>query len=91
VFQPCVTFNYLNTYDFFRQRVYKLEETGHDVTDKEKALEKAFEWGDRIPIGILYKREGPLYRDILPQLAEKPLVKQKIEDTNITAMMESLM
>ncbi len=91
VFQPCVTFNYLNTYDFFRQRVYKLEETGHDVTDKQRALEKAFEWGDRIPIGILYKKEQPLYRDNLPQLAEKPLARQKIEDINITPTMESLM
>ena len=50
VFQPCVTFNYLNTYDWFRQRVYKLEEEGHDVTDRGKALEKAFESLETISI-----------------------------------------
>lgn len=91
VFQPCVTFNYLNTYDFFRKRVYKLEETGHDVTDKQKALEKAFEWGDKIPIGVLYKVERPTYRDSLPQLAEKPLIKQKIEGTDITDILAEFM
>jgi 2-oxoglutarate ferredoxin oxidoreductase subunit beta len=91
VFQPCVTFNYLNTYDFFRKRVYKLEETGHDVTDKQKALEKAFEWGDKIPIGILYKVERPTYQDGLPQLAEKPLIKQKIEGTDITDILAEFM
>ncbi len=91
VFQPCVTFNYLNTYDFFRKRVYKLEKTGHDITDKQKALEKAFEWGDKIPIGVLYKVERPTYRDSLPQLAEKPLIKQKIEGTDITDILAEFM
>ncbi|MGQ9461002.1 MAG: thiamine pyrophosphate-dependent enzyme [Candidatus Bathyarchaeaceae archaeon] len=90
VFQPCVTFNYLNTYDWFKGRVYKLEEENHDVTDKEKALEKAFEWGDRIPTGVFYREKRPIYRDGLSHLAEKPLVRQKVEDVDITALMEDL-
>jgi 2-oxoglutarate ferredoxin oxidoreductase subunit beta len=90
VFQPCVTFNRVNTYDFFKKRVYKLEETDHDVTDKQKALEKALEWGDKIPIGILYKVERPTYRDSLPQLAEKPLTKQEIKGIDITDTLEKL-
>jgi len=90
VFQPCVTFNYLNTYDWFKERVYKLEEKDHDVTDKGKALEKAFEWGDRIPIGVFYQEERPVYRDSLPHMARKSLVRQKVEDIDITALMENL-
>jgi len=90
VFQPCVTFNYLNTYDWFKERIYKLEEENHDITDKRKALEKAFEWGDRIPIGVLYQEERPTYLDGLPQAAENPLVRQKVEDVDITALMEDL-
>jgi len=90
VFQPCVTFNYLNTYDWFKERVYRLEEENHDTTEKAKALEKAFEWGDRIPIGVFYQEERAVYRDGLPHLAERPLVRQKVEDVDITALMEDL-
>jgi len=91
VFQPCVTFNYLNTYDWFRQRVYKLEEEGHDYTDRQKALEKSFEWGDRIPIGIFYKEERPTYRDSLPHVKGMPLIKLPTEDVDITPTLESMM
>ncbi len=90
VFQPCVTFNYLNTYDWFKQRVYKLEEAGHDPTDRGKALEKAFEWGDKIPIGIFYKEDRPTFLDEMPQVKENPLLKQKIEDTDITSTMKEM-
>ena len=90
VFQPCVTFNYLNTYDWYRQRVYKLEEEHHDVTDHKKALEKAFEWGDRIPIGIFYKKERPIYRDSLLHLEDEELTKLPTENVDITAAMKEM-
>jgi 2-oxoglutarate ferredoxin oxidoreductase subunit beta len=90
VFQPCVTFNYLNTYDWFRQRVYKLEEAGHDYTSRQKALEKSFEWGDRIPIGIFYKEERPTYRDLLPHVKGIPLTKTPIEDVDVGEIIESM-
>ncbi len=91
VFQPCVTFNYLNTYDWFRQRVYKLEEEDHDVTDRKKALEKALEWGDRIPIGIFYKKERPTYRDNLPHLKDAPLTKVPTENVDVTSTINEMM
>jgi 2-oxoglutarate ferredoxin oxidoreductase subunit beta len=59
VFSPCVTFNKVQTYDWFRQRVYKLEETGHDPTNFKGAMDKALEWGDKIPIGLLYRNPNP--------------------------------
>lgn len=91
VFQPCVTFNYLNTYEWFRQRVYKLEEEGHDVTDRRKALEKAFEWGDRIPIGIFYNKARPTYHDNLPHLKDAPLTKVPTKNVDITSTINELM
>lgn len=90
VFQPCVTFNYLNTYDWFKERVYKLNEIRHDSADKQKALEKSFEWGDRIPIGIFYKEERPTYLDSLPHVKKKQLTKMPIEDVDITHLIESM-
>jgi 2-oxoglutarate ferredoxin oxidoreductase subunit beta len=91
VFQPCVTFNYLNTYDWFRQRVYKLEEEGHDVTDRKKALEKAFEWGDRIPIGIFYNKERGTYHDNLPHVKDVSLTKVPTENVDITSTLNEIM
>jgi 2-oxoglutarate/2-oxoacid ferredoxin oxidoreductase subunit beta len=88
VFQPCVSFNYLNTYDWFSQRVYKLEDEGHDVTDRNKALEKAFEWGDRIPVGIFYNKERPIYEDSIPHATEVPPTKVPTENVDITSALQ---
>jgi len=80
VLQPCVTFNRTSAYDFYKPRVYKLGETDHDVTDKTAAWEKAYEWGERIPIGVFYSVEGvPTYEEQVPALQAGPLVEQPLE------------
>ncbi len=76
VFSPCVTYNKLNTFDFFRQRVYKLESAGHDPTNLPAAFQRALEWGDKIPIGLFYRTERPTYEDLEEVLAPGPLVHQ---------------
>lgn len=91
VFQPCVTFNYKNTYNWFEERVYKLEEEEHDYSDREAALKKSFEWGERIPIGVFYKEERPTYRDNLPHVKGKPLTQIPIEKVDITSTLEEMM
>jgi len=79
VLQPCVTFNRASAYDFYNARVYKLEETGHVVTDRDAAWKVAMEWGDRIPLGVFYRVEGlPAYEDQVPALRAGPLVKQPL-------------
>ncbi len=79
VFSPCVTYNKVNTYDYFRKRIYKLEtESGYDASNIELALQKSFEWGDRIPIGVFYRDEQPTYEDGEVALRHGPLVKQQL-------------
>jgi 2-oxoglutarate ferredoxin oxidoreductase subunit beta len=63
-FSPCVTFNLDNSHEFFKQRTKKLEDIGHDPTNFAAAMEKGYEWGDEIPIGLFWKR------DDLPSLGE---------------------
>ena len=88
ILQPCVSFNYKNTYKWYKERVYKLEDLkDYNPENKIQALEKAFEWGDKIPIGVLYKETRNLYEDYLPQIKDVPLVEQKIENIDITSMM----
>ncbi|MCI0336942.1 MAG: thiamine pyrophosphate-dependent enzyme [Acidobacteria bacterium] len=79
VFSPCVTYNKVNTYEFFRKRVYKLEgEDGYDTANGEVALQRSFEWGDRIPIGVFYRDVQPTYDDSEPALHNGPLVQQQM-------------
>ena len=79
VFSPCVTFNKLNTYPFFKERVYKLEDQpGYDPANLMGAMEKAMEFNARIPIGLLYRTEKPTYEDTEPVLLKGPLVEQNL-------------
>ncbi len=79
ILQPCVTFNHKNTYDWYRERVYNLAETGHDASDRLAAFQKAQEWGDRIPLGIIYQAQRPTYEEQLPALKQGPLSARKLE------------
>jgi 2-oxoglutarate ferredoxin oxidoreductase subunit beta len=91
VLQPCVSFNRSYAYDFYNERVYKLEdEEGYDPADRTAAWEKAHEWGDRIPIGVLYQGEPiPTYEEQVLALGAGPLVKQPLT-TLSAAQVEAL-
>lgn len=78
ILQPCVTFNKLNTYEYYQKRVYRLEEIDYDPTDIESAIKKSYEWSDKIPLGIIYKQERPTYLDAFPQLKEGALTFQQL-------------
>ncbi len=88
VFQPCVSFNHVNTYDWYKQRIYDLEASGHNAGDKMAAFVKSQEWGEHIPIGVFYRVQSPTYEDELPQIKEMPLVKQAIDKVDISGLME---
>lgn len=77
VLQPCVVFNRIHTYDWYRQRIYKLEGSGHNPRDRTAAAAASQEWGERIPIGIIHQEVGaPTYESQLPALGRGPLVRQ---------------
>lgn len=64
ILQNCVSFNRTNTAKWYSQRVYELDhESGYDARDREAAWQKATEWGDRIPIGIIYRSDRPAHAD----------------------------
>jgi len=85
ILQPCVSFNHKNTHSWYQERVYRLGDD-YDPSDRMPALEKSQEWGERIPIGVIFKEERPTYEEQLPALRQGPLVKQEL----ITAKAEQL-
>ena len=92
ILQPCVSFNHVNTFSWYKERVYKVdEEAGYDPTNRMLALAKAQEWGERIPIGVIYKADRPTYEEQIPALSKGPLVKQKIEPMRIEKLMDELL
>lgn len=77
VFQPCVTYNHLNTFQYFRDRCYHLDNTNHDKSNFKEAMLKAIETDDKLPIGIFYQNESlNTYEESLPQLVNNSLVEQ---------------
>ncbi|MBI4553769.1 MAG: 2-oxoacid:ferredoxin oxidoreductase subunit beta [Candidatus Latescibacteria bacterium] len=75
VFSPCVTYNKINSYAWFKERVYKLEEGEYEKTDFHGALQKAYEWGAQIPLGVVYQIDRPTYEDGDLALKQGPLAK----------------
>ena len=62
ILQPCVSFNKINTFAWYNQRVYELD-GAYDNTDRADAMIKSMEFGDRIPIGVLYQKEQPTFHE----------------------------
>ncbi len=89
ILQPCVSFNRLNTFEWYRDRVYHLE-SDYDPGDRSAAYERALEFGERIPTGVLYRQERPTYEDRLPVLAGAPLVRLPLEPDRLTRTLEEL-
>ncbi|WP_353684653.1 2-oxoacid:ferredoxin oxidoreductase subunit beta [Thermodesulfovibrio sp. 3907-1M] len=89
ILQPCVSFNKINTFEWYRQRVYKLEKD-YDPSDRTRAFEKALEWGERIPIGVIYKAERLTFEEQIPVIREKSLVEQNVQ-FNVKKLIEKFL
>ena len=71
VFSPCVTYNKINTYDYFRKKVYK---PVTDTKDFNSAYKLAQQWDEKIPIGVFYDVESTAYEDRDSVISGKPLI-----------------
>ena len=84
---PCVSFNKVNTYDWARKAVYKLDST-YNSGDIKVAMDKALEYElnpDKLATGIIYKTDRPTYeeQDIALKTGNNaPLVTHKLLDPN---------
>jgi 2-oxoglutarate ferredoxin oxidoreductase subunit beta len=90
VLQPCPSWRKDLPYELYQQKIYKLEQEGHDPTNLSAAFQKAQET-DRWPVGIFYKTEKPTYTDEIPFLKQKPLVKQDISNVDISKIVEEFL
>ncbi|KGR76212.1 2-oxoacid:ferredoxin oxidoreductase subunit beta [Ureibacillus manganicus] len=75
VFSPCVTYNKVNTYDWFKEHLTKLGDIeGYDASDRDLAMRTVME-KEGLVTGIIYQdKETPSYQEKLNGYAETPLV-----------------
>lgn len=89
VFQPCPTFNKINTYKWFRETTYKLEDS-HDPYDRNEAFKRATEAGKH-PLGIFYKNEDKLtFEETLSAYKDddSPLYERKTDISKVKDLIE---
>ncbi len=86
---PCMTFNKLNTLDYYKERVYRLEDSGYVPDSRENAWKKAWEWGEKIPTGLFYREEKPVYEDEYLPAGTRP-TEADVSNVDISRILESL-
>jgi 2-oxoglutarate ferredoxin oxidoreductase subunit beta len=99
VFQPCVTWNRLNTFSWFRERVYRLEDAQWDTADRTAAFDLSLSTfhdmnctpeSCRVPIGIYYRETGrPTYAELTPAAGTPGWTRARVP-RDISTLLDSL-
>ncbi len=71
ILQPCVTFNKINTYHWFRENSYPLD-ASHDPGNIGAAMQKALETTP-MPLGVFYQKRGSTFEQRIRRGDTKPL------------------
>jgi len=88
IFQPCVTFNRLNTHQWFNENTYYLQE--HNPYDKNLAFKKALE-SEKLPLGIFYTnpKKTTFEQNIgIYQQDQRPLYKRQTNFEKLSALIK---
>ncbi len=86
ILQPCVSFNKVNTYNWYKQRVYFPQ-----VEDRQNwsmAMEFSRQWGEKIPLGIFYEKARPTFEASLPALEGEPLAFRSFDPAQMAHLQE---
>ena len=86
ILMPCVSFNKVNTLSWYKKRCEPLP-SSHDATDWAKSMDTACEWGDRIPIGVIYKNNRPSFGEHFPVLQQGALINRDVNITMVKQVM----
>jgi 2-oxoglutarate ferredoxin oxidoreductase subunit beta len=85
ILQPCVSFNRLNTYDWYKERVRPLPEK-YEPTYWEGAMQVAMKWGETIPVGVIYQNNRLPFRE---RLGKRPLVGREVNREALDKILQS--
>lgn len=79
IFQPCVTYNKINTFKWFKDTTYYLDEA-YEPSDRLKAFEKAIET-NKLPLGVFYTNKKPSFEQnqSVYQKSNEPIYRRDID------------
>ena len=91
ILQPCITFNKVNTFAWFKEHTYYLEDS-YDPRDRNNAFKRVTE-EEKLGLGIFYLNENKIpfetqldaYKNI-----KEPLYKRKVNKEELVKMIEGL-
>lgn len=89
ILQPCVSFNMVNTHAWYKKRVKNLSGAGYVPNDPESAMRVAHQWGEEIPVGIMYQQEKISFTDRIPRLASNTLISEEFNRAAAASLMAS--
>ena len=89
VLQPCPTYNQDRPYNWYREHIYKLEETDYQPTDRLKEIAKTME-EEKLPIGIFFKESKPTYHQQINSLKTATLISQSKGTVDLTSALSQL-
>ncbi|MGG0174599.1 MULTISPECIES: 2-oxoacid:ferredoxin oxidoreductase subunit beta [Bacillaceae] len=80
VFSPCVTYNKVNTYDWFKENLVKLSDIeGYDPSNKEMAMQTLMQ-NKGLVTGLIYQnKEQKSYQQLISGYSEEPLVESELQ------------
>jgi 2-oxoglutarate ferredoxin oxidoreductase subunit beta len=87
VLQPCVSFNKVNTFAWYKQRVRELP-ADYDPTDFEKAVRTAMIFGETIPIGVIFKNTNKTFIERQPVSSMGPPIKRAFDPEAVKRVMD---
>ena len=90
VFQPCVTYNKINTFKWFKDNIYYVDDS-YDPTDRIEAFKKSIEF-HKFPLGVLYINPNKkTYEDILTVYREdeSPLFEREVDMNKLKALIDA--
>jgi 2-oxoglutarate/2-oxoacid ferredoxin oxidoreductase subunit beta len=90
IFQPCVSFNKVNTHQWYKEHTYYLDDS-YDPSDRERAFNMAIKT-DSFPLGVLYTNsQNPSFEETLPAYSDdkRPLYQRKIDRDRLSDLLNS--
>ena len=88
VLQPCVSFNRINTFRWYRDRCKPLP-SSYDPYDRETAMRMAERWGNEIPVGVIYRNKRVEFERHFSILTGGPVVGKGVDRSRFKKVMEA--
>lgn len=89
ILQPCVTFNHVNTYDWYKEHTFYLD-TDFDPSDRINAFKTAIDQ-ETLALGVIYKHEKKSFHEQIPvyKKDETPVMQRKYDPSKFTELIKN--